>query len=62
MAICDWAQAGILTDRNHEGPNRKHQPQRIHQLLADDYIVVVAGFQGQTPEGEITTWAVAGRT
>ena len=24
-------------------------------LLADDYIVVVAGFQGQTPEGETTT-------
>ena len=24
-------------------------------MLADDYIVIVAGFQGQTPEGETTT-------
>ena len=30
-------------------------PKQIHELLADDYIVIVAGFQGQTPEGETTT-------
>ena len=30
-------------------------PKQIHELLSDDYIVIVAGFQGQTPEGETTT-------
>ena len=30
-------------------------PRQIQELLADDYIVIVAGFQGQTPEGETTT-------
>jgi aspartate kinase len=50
------AQAGILTDRNY---NKAHianvSPKQIHELLSDDYIVIVAGFQGQTPEGETTT-------
>src|SRR5882724_13481559 len=50
------AQAGILTDYNH---NKAHianiSPKQIHELLSDDYIVIVAGFQGQTPEGETTT-------
>ena len=49
-------QAGILTDRNHTRARIANiSPKQIHQLLADDYIVIVAGFQGQTPEGEITT-------
>src|SRR6266481_222478 len=43
------AQAGILTDRNY---NKAHianvSPRHIHELLSDDYIVIVAGFQGQT--------------
>jgi aspartate kinase len=50
------AQAGILTDRNHTKAHIANiSPRQIHELLADDYIVIVAGFQGQTPEGETTT-------
>ncbi|MCA1659529.1 MAG: aspartate kinase, partial [Verrucomicrobiaceae bacterium] len=50
------AQAGILTDRVHTKARIAHiSPKQIHELLSDDYIVVVAGFQGQTPEGETTT-------
>src|SRR5881296_2156310 len=50
------AQAGILTDRNHTKAHSANiSPKQIHELLSDDYIVIVAGFQGQTPEGEITT-------
>src|SRR5216110_3057545 len=49
------AQAGILTDRKHTKARIANiSPKQIHELL-DDYIVVVAGFQGQTPEGETTT-------
>src|SRR5678816_3548051 len=50
------AQAGILTDRNHTRARIANiSPKHIHELLADDYVVIVAGFQGQTPEGETTT-------
>src|SRR2546430_11788673 len=50
------AQAGILTDRNHTRARIANiSPKQIHELLSDDYIVIVAGFQGQTPEGETTT-------
>jgi aspartate kinase len=50
------AQAGILTDRNHTTARIANiSPKQIHELLSDDYIVIVAGFQGQTPEGETTT-------
>ena len=50
------AQAGILTDRNHARARIANiGPKQIHELLSDDYIVIVAGFQGQTPEGETTT-------
>src|SRR2546429_1195242 len=50
------AQAGILTDRNHTKAHIANiSPKQIHELLSDDYIVIVAGFQGQTPEGDITT-------
>ena len=50
------AQAGILTDRKHTKARIANiSPKQIHGLLLDDYIVVVAGFQGQTPEGETTT-------
>src|SRR5437763_8561211 len=49
------AQAGILTDRNHTKARIANiSPKQIHELLSDDYIVIVAGFQGQTPEGETT--------
>ena len=50
------AEAGILTDRNHTRARVANiSPKQIHELLADDYIVLVAGFQGQTPDGETTT-------
>ena len=50
------AQAGILTDRNHTKAHIANiSPKQIHELLSDDYIVIVAGSQGQTPEGETTT-------
>jgi len=50
------AQAGILTDHNHTKARIANiSPKQIHELLSDDYIVIVAGFQGQTPEGETTT-------
>jgi aspartate kinase len=50
------AQAGILTDRNYTKARVANiSPKQIHELLSDDYIVIVAGFQGQTPEGETTT-------
>jgi aspartate kinase len=50
------AEAGILTDRNHTRARIANiSPKQIHELLADDYIVLVAGFQGQTPDGETTT-------
>src|SRR5438067_11282706 len=50
------AQAGILTDRNYTKAHIANiSPRQIHELIADDYIVLVAGFQGQTSEGETTT-------
>src|SRR6266487_1307877 len=50
------AEAWILTDRNHTKAHIANiSPKQIHELLSDDYVVIVAGFQGQTPEGEITT-------
>jgi len=50
------AQAGILTDGVHTKAKIANiSPKQIQELLSDDYIVVVAGFQGQTAEGETTT-------
>ena len=50
------AEAGVLTDRVHTRAKIKNiSPKQIQELLSDDYIVVVAGFQGQTAEGEVTT-------
>lgn len=50
------AQAGVLTDRVHTRAKIANIiPKQIHELLADGYIVIVAGFQGQTAEGETTT-------
>lgn len=50
------AEAGILTDRAHTRAKIANiNPRQIHELLADDNIVLVAGFQGQTPEGDTTT-------
>jgi aspartate kinase len=50
------AEAGVVTDRNHTKAKIANvSPRQIQGLLSDDYIVVVAGFQGQTVEGETTT-------
>ena len=50
------AEAGILTDRFHTKAKIANiSAKQVYELLADDYIVIVAGFQGQTPEGETTT-------
>src|SRR5207247_6947370 len=50
------AQAGILTDHNHTKAQIANiSPKQIHEMLSEDYIVIVAGFQGQTPEGDTTT-------
>src|SRR5213595_2901613 len=50
------AEAGILTDRAHTRAKIANiTPRQIHALLSEDYIVVVAGFQGQDADGETTT-------
>ena len=50
------AEAGILTDGVHTKARIANiSARRIQELLADDYIVIVAGFQGQTAQGETTT-------
>ncbi|MGH8093440.1 MAG: aspartate kinase [Chthoniobacterales bacterium] len=50
------AMAGIVTDGVHTKAKISHiSPRQINELLAEDYIVVVAGFQGQSVEGAITT-------
>src|SRR5919197_4725263 len=50
------AQAGILTDRHHTKARIANiSPKQIQEMLSEDYIVIVAGFQGQTPEGATTT-------
>jgi aspartate kinase len=50
------AAAGILTDPHHTRARIANvSPRQIHEMLSEDYIVIVAGFQGQTPEGETTT-------
>ena len=49
-------QAGILTDAVHTKARISElAPAGLHQALADGNIVVVAGFQGVTPDGRITT-------
>ena len=49
-------QAGFLTDKAH-GKARVQEidGKRIKQAFKEGKIVIVAGFQGVTPEGEITT-------
>ena len=50
------AAAGIVTDGAHTRARISNiSPRQIHELLAEDYIVIVAGFQGQSPEGAVTT-------
>jgi aspartate kinase len=50
------AQAGIVTDGVHtKAKIRNITPKRVHELLDSGQVVIVAGFQGQTIEGQITT-------
>ncbi len=50
------AQAGIVTDRVHTKAKIQNiTPRQIHALLDSGQVVIVAGFQGQTQEGQITT-------
>ena len=50
------AQAGIVTDGVHTKAKIQNiTPKQIHALLDGGSVVIVAGFQGQTPEGQITT-------
>jgi aspartate kinase len=50
------AQAGIVTDGVHTKAKIQNiSPDEVHRLLDEGNVVIVAGFQGQTAEGEITT-------
>ena len=50
------AQAGIVTDGVHTKAKIFNiTPKQIHDHLDEGAIVIVAGFQGQTPGGDITT-------
>ena len=50
------AQAGIVTDGVHTKAKIQNiTPKQVHALLDDSHVVIVAGFQGQTQEGQITT-------
>ena len=49
-------QAGIHTDGVHGNARiLRVEPERIQKELAEGKVVVVAGFQGVDPEGDITT-------
>src|SRR2546430_16392061 len=49
-------QAGILTDGVHTKAKIQNiTPKQVHELLDSGKVVIVAGFQGQTPDGQITT-------
>jgi aspartate kinase len=50
------AQAGIRTDGVHtKAKIHNLTPKKVHELLKQGNVVIVAGFQGETPEGQITT-------
>jgi aspartate kinase len=50
------AQAGIVTDGVHTKAKIANiTPKKVHSLLQEGQVVIVAGFQGQTDEGQITT-------
>src|SRR5258708_2842336 len=50
------AQAGIVTDGVHTKAKIQNiTPRRVHELLDAGNVVIVAGFQGQTIEGQMTT-------
>src|SRR4051794_7004674 len=50
------AQAGIVTDTVHSKAKIQNiAPKQVHALLDTGKVVIVAGFQGQTIDGQITT-------
>ena len=50
------AQAGILTESSHTRAKiRTISPEPVRRQLALGRVVVVAGFQGVTPDGQVTT-------
>ena len=50
------AQAGIVTDENFTDARiLRVEPDRIRSLLEEGWVVVVAGFQGASDRGEVTT-------
>jgi len=50
------AQAGITTDGVHtKAKIHDITPEKVHEHLKQGKVVIVAGFQGETPEGQITT-------
>src|SRR6187399_1788140 len=50
------AQAGIVTDVVHtKAKIHNITPKRVHELLDKGNVVIVAGFQGETMDGQITT-------
>jgi aspartate kinase len=50
------AQAGIITDGVHmKAKIANISPKQVHKFLNDGNIVIVAGFQGETSDGRITT-------
>ncbi|MEW6305170.1 MAG: aspartate kinase [Verrucomicrobiota bacterium] len=50
------AQAGITTDGVHTKAKIQNiTPKKVHAFLDAGNVVIVAGFQGETPEGQITT-------
>ena len=50
------AQAGIVTDGVHTKAKVANiTPKKVHDLLHAGHAVIIAGFQGETPEGHITT-------
>src|SRR6185369_3310741 len=50
------AQAGIVTDGVHTKAKIQNiSPKQVHEFLDGGNVVIVAGFQGQTSAGQITT-------
>jgi len=55
VSYTGW-QVGMITDDNHGKARIKDiKPKRILESLQQDHVVIVAGFQGMTEEGQITT-------
>lgn len=49
-------QAGIITTKAFSNAKiKKINPKKIQRELADGKVVIIAGFQGGTEDGEITT-------